>query len=129
MASAHDREPVGFEGISLRARSLCAGDPLARSGEGSGMSRGIHALSFDGALRIAWGGLGHLASRRRACAIAVAAAAFVGCAIPSMLRGNLPVPEVHDEFAYLLAGDTFALGRSTNPPHPLERSFETLHVL
>ncbi len=56
-------------------------------------------------------------------------------ALPVILRLLLlhnhpvPVPSVSDDFSYLLLGDTLAHLRLANPPHPMQRFFETVFVL
>lgn len=39
----------------------------------------------------------------------------------------VPTPEIHDEYSFLLLGDTIAHGRLANPTPPLYQSFETFH--
>ena len=73
--------------------------------------------------------LGQRISRhRRACVILLGLLALAGRA---MLLPWMPPPKpgIQDEFSNLLAGQTFSLGRLTNPPHPMWVHFETIHVL
>ena len=68
------------------------------------------------------------ARRKRLAILSVAlAAVLVRCGL--LWVSPVPVPRFHDEFNYLLAGDTFAHGRLANPPHPMWVFLDTIHVI
>jgi len=71
--------------------------------------------------------LGRLACRRTLSVLAVGALALL---VRVALLPNEPVPQpgFHDEFGYLLMGDTFAHGRLANPTHPMWIHFESIYI-
>ena len=67
-------------------------------------------------------------AKKRILAIFSIATAAILMRILLLCITPVPVPEFGDEFSYLLAADTFAHGRLTNPPHAMWIYFETFHV-
>jgi hypothetical protein len=73
--------------------------------------------------------LGSRIARRKLLAIGLVLVATIAVRLSLLPLLGVPWPSGHDDYSYLLMGDTFAHGRLANPMHPEWPSFETFHVL
>lgn len=79
-------------------------------------------------LRRAEAGLYLFAQRRRLAVFSIASLT-IACNAAIALATRIPQPWIVDEFSYLLAADTFASGRLSNPTHPMWIHFESPQII
>jgi hypothetical protein len=68
-------------------------------------------------------------ARRRGLAVLVVGVVAIAARLAVLPILPVPQPIIADEYSFLLAADTFAHGRLTNPTPVMWQHFETLHVL